>query len=503
MSFTEARLDRFSRRCEKRTDKALKRMDKYEKKISDRESAIRDSVSSATKSRKHRKSDVSDMQLSPSNLEMSANAKIDSAGNSGIRNIGSRKAGKKWFDDRNISDSVTEADSSNFGSSDSAGIGKPGIRTELARTAKENAKRETRKGLGKEPLLDSLRTTYDFADKTGMTSDPSLATRHSATMESIDRAQGQLDETVDVKEQLHRRTAEAKARAKGHPEYARTVGKMEKEEYYYTAQVNEYRKSLRDPAAAEQQLMQAARKDPRWSEYAAALPPLSRGEGAGERLQPKDMVKKMMQSQASAVDPDGSKLLADAQKQSGELLGMMSEQSTEFGNLDNAAQMPSFTPNPYKTKSFWERIDAGFNLEFDGKTYFLPSCGVAGFQLANNIDKRWSAGALINYRFGMGEDIRHIRFSSMGAGYGVFVNGKVWKGLGAQAGFERNWRTEVKTTEELQFPAAWTSAALLGLTWEYGIGKRAKGTLGVFFDALHNSHTPQTNAILWRTGWKF
>ena len=102
----------------------------------------------------------------------------------------------------------------------------------------------------------------------------------------------------------------------------------------------------------------------------------------------------------------------------------------------------------------------------------------------------------------MGE-IKNIRFSHLGAGYGVFANCKVWKGIGVQAGFERNWRTSVEVVEREGFPAAWISSALAGLIWEYGIGKIAKGTLGVFFDALHKQHSPQTNAVLWRMGWKF
>ena len=52
------------------------------------------------------------------------------------------------------------------------------------------------------------------------------------------------------------------------------------------------------------------------------------------------------------------------------------------------------------------------------------------------------------------------------------------------------------------YPASWANSALVGLTWESCVGKKAKGTIGVFFDALYQKHTPNTNAVLWRMGWK-
>jgi len=71
-----------------------------------------------------------------------------------------------------------------------------------------------------------------------------------------------------------------------------------------------------------------------------------------------------------------------------------------------------------------------------------------------------------------------------------------------QAGYERNWRAKMEMNE-IRYPAAWTSSALAGLTWEYGIGKKAKASVGVFYDFLYKQHTPETNAALWRMGWKF
>ncbi len=414
MEQTSSGLDRFSRKCDRRTLKAQRRMDRYEKKL-------------AAKS-----------------------------GDTGSISV--------------------DADRSN----------------DPVRSGNTVRSAGAEKGLGKEPMLDSLRTAYGFAGQAGIVPDGKAA----GATQSISRAQHQLNATQEVKTQLQQRKDKWKAQVKDHPEYARTVGKMEKESYYYTAQVNEYRKALRDPSVLDDKVMSALRKDPRWNEYLAALPSPQQDPA---KMQPKELVKQMMQSQAGSIDPDALALIKDAQKKGSDVLGAMS--GGEVGNIDNASQIPSFTPNPYKTKSFWDRIDVGFDLEFDNKTYFLPSCGVAGVQAAFNFSQRFSTGILGNYRFGMGE-IKHIRFSHIGYGYGAFANYRIWKGLGAQAGFERNYRVAIDTAEGQQFDSGWTSSLLAGLTWEYGIGKKAKGTVGVFYDILHNRHTPQTNALVWRMGWK-
>ncbi len=351
--------------------------------------------------------------------------------------------------------------------------------------------------LGKEPLLDSLRLAEGFRQ---YVAGANPVTRHSSPVTiSIDRAQQQLDITQRTKNELMQRKEYWKAHVQEHPEYGKWLSKMEKERYYYTAQINEYRKVLRDPATLDDKLMNVLRSDPRFSDFIATLPAKPQDPA---KMQPRQLVQQMMQSQAAAIDTDPAGLIKEARQKGSNLLGELSDKATEIGNIDNAAQVPKFKPNPYQTKSFWEHFDIGFNLQFDRRTFHLPSSGVAGLQLTFNFNERFSAGALADYRFGMG-DIKHIRFSHQGAGYGFFFNSKIWKNLGTQAGYERNWRTDTRVSETMQFAAQWTSSAMLGLTYEYSIGKKVKATVGVFYDFLYKKHVPQSNAVLWRMGWKF
>jgi hypothetical protein len=382
-----------------------------------------------------------------------------------------------------------------------------------------NQKLET--NLGKEPLLDSLRLINGFAahadipnnQESPITSEldsraqsaianqkSSIKNKKSAikNKKSINRAQMQLNATQRTKSELLARKEYWKSQIgevnqKSKIEI-RQLRRMEKERYYYTAQINEYRKPLRDPSNLDEKLMTALRNDPRFADFMATLPAKPQNPA---KMQPRQLVQQMIKSQAEAIDADPATLISDAKRRGPELLGSL----TKFGNVDNAAQIPKFTPNPYKTKSFWQRIDIGFNLQFDNRNPFMPSTVVAGAQAAFKFDPKFSMGVLANYRFGLG-DITNIQFSHAGAGYGGFANYKIWKNVGAQVGFERNWRVGNGGIGEIRYPATWTSSVLMGLTYEYGIGKKMRGTMGVFFDCRYKQHTPKTNAVLWRMGWK-
>lgn len=359
----------------------------------------------------------------------------------------------------------------------------------------DSLNQEPKNGLGKEPSLDSLLLAYDFAEYAGLAPDRLLTGKVN---ENLSRAKQQLDITQRAKSELMKCKEHWKAKALESRQYNKWLNKMEKECYYYTAQINEYRRALRDPSYLYDKLLSSLRRDPRWADFIATLPAKPQNTG---KMQPREIIQQMLQSQAASVSPDVAKLFKDVQKTGSDLLSSLSNQAASFGNMDNAAQMPGFVPNTYKTKNLWEHIDIGFNLQFDDRTMFLPSTGVAGAQVSFNFDQWFSAGVTASYRFGMG-DIKNIRLSHSGAGYGAFANYKIWNAIGVQAGYERNWRTEIEINET-HFPAAWTSSALAGLSWEYEAGKSMKGTMGVFYDFLHNKHTPTTNAVLWRMGWKF
>ncbi|MDR2886463.1 MAG: hypothetical protein LBV26_00415 [Bacteroidales bacterium] len=350
-------------------------------------------------------------------------------------------------------------------------------------------------GVVREPLLDSLRLAYGFTEYAGLTSGRQLAGK---TVESLERAQWQLNVTRHAEAGMMQRIEYWKSQAAEHPEYARWIGRMDRERYYYSARVNAFRMMLRNPDILDDRLMSALRSNPLFGDFMASLPAREQHTGS---MQPRQLVQQMMQSQASATDPDAARLIGDAQRKGEELLKGLSSHAASFGNIDNALQLPGFTPNPYRTKSLWERIDIGFNLQFDSRTEFMPSAGVAGAQVSFNFDMRFSAGLLASYRFGIG-DIKHITVSHEGAGYGGFANYTIWKSLGVQAGYERNRHVAIDVNEIL-YPASWTSSALSGLTWEYGAGRKARVTAGVFYDFLHRLHTPETNAVLWRMGWKF
>ncbi len=372
--------------------------------------------------------------------------------------------------------------------------------------------------ISNEPMMDSLQTVYKFAEANDLLpakqsinipsannpSGPSMpgmpqsqATNDASA--SIAKAKDRINLTQQTKAQMQARKEQLHEAYGDKKQYARLLEKVDKENYYYVAQINTYRKALKKPSGIEETVMALAKKDPRWSDFLATLPSKKQDP---EKMQPKQLAKQMMQSQASAVDPDAMKLITDAKEKSSGILDNM--MGSEAGSaVDNASQMPSFKPDPYKTAGLWDHFDVGFDMAFERQSYKLPSSGTVGLQLLYHITDHLGMGILGNYRYGLGENIKNIHFSSMGAGYGGFVNYMIIWGFGLQVGWERNYLFAITANDGQEVPAGWTSALLLGITKEYRIGKKMKGNVSVFYDFLHNRHEPQTNAWLWRMGWRF
>jgi len=71
-----------------------------------------------------------------------------------------------------------------------------------------------------------------------------------------------------------------------------------------------------------------------------------------------------------------------------------------------------------------------------------------------------------------------------------------WRTKRAERRFGRYEKKIQKNEGSNRYLAAWTNSALASLTYEYGVGRKALGMVGVFFDALYKQHTPESNAVL-------
>lgn len=268
-------LDRFSQRCERRTDKALRRMQRYEDKL--KEKTIE-------------------------NAEKKAKTKG-----------GIRKRNLIPFDEYGENPQKRKMDSIQMAQREEFAIREDSIRAHQPKDVNRDGinirgiESSSPQGLGKEPLLDSLQLASGFMQYAS----PSLPTTGNTVNQSIDRAKSQLDMTGRVKSELYRQRDYWKSQLKEHPEYRKYVEKLDKECYYYSAQINKYRSALRDPSVLDDHLMNVLRRDPRFSDFLATLPAKPQDPA---KMQPRQLVQQMMHSQAAAIDEDPTALIRGAKE---------------------------------------------------------------------------------------------------------------------------------------------------------------------------------------------
>lgn len=126
-----------------------------------------------------------------------------------------------------------------------------------------------------------------------------------------------------------------------------------------------------------------------------------------------------------------------------------------------------------------------------------------GLQVAYKLTPKISPGVGISYLLGLGEDWSNISFTHQGVGLRSFVDFKILQMLFIEAGYERNFKHEIKNIEQLQEEKYWQNSALLGLKIKQKVHGSSGLTMSLLYDFLHEEHTPTSPAIVYRIGYEF
>jgi len=162
--------------------------------------------------------------------------------------------------------------------------------------------------------------------------------------------------------------------------------------------------------------------------------------------------------------------------------------------------MPGFKPNADKTKSFFNKIELGFNIQSVKSNYFFPTTSDIGLSLGYRIRPNIICGLGSSYKVGWGKNFRDIRLTNEGVGLRSYAEVKLKGSFWITAGSEMNYYSSFKKIEELKDNNAWQKSLLAGLNKKYRI-KKHKGEFKLLYDFYWNRHLPQTQPIIFRTGY--
>jgi hypothetical protein len=369
------------------------------------------------------------------------------------------------------------------------------------------------------PSLDTLSTSLKFLEQ-----HPQLMAiakdgpaKLKEAMSKVNGLQSRFQQAEEIKQFIRERKQYLKEQL-GKLGLAKELKQLNRQAYYYSAQVNEYKQVLKDHKKAEQKAIGLLSKTKLFKDFLrknSQLASLFRLPGdpndpaavaslAG--LQTRAQVNGLVQQQIAAGGPNAqaqfSQNMQQAQSQLNELKNKLSKLGNSGGDLD----MPDgFKPNGQKTKSFFQRIELGANIQSQRSNGYFPVTSdialTAGYKLNDNS----MIGVGASYKMGWGENIRNIRITHQGIGLRSFIEWKLKGSFWLAGGYEMNYRSGFQRIAELRDRSAWQESGLIGLSKVVDLRSRIlkKTKVQLLWDFLSYRQVPKPAAILFRIGYSF
>jgi hypothetical protein len=291
----------------------------------------------------------------------------------------------------------------------------------------------------------------------------------------------------------------------------KNLREFKKQVYYYRAQMDEYRNMFNDPSKLERKVLEIANKVPAFKDFfnkhsdLAALfrVPSDYGSLASlQGLQSRANVQQLIQQRVAAGGPDAEQLVQQNIQQALSELTQLKEKLNQLGKGSSEADLPDFKPNNQKTKSFFQRLEFGTNLQTVKSNGFYPATTDLGLSVGYKLNDRSVLGIGGSYKFGLGS-IDHIVLTHEGIGLRSFIDWKIKGSFWISGGGEVNYRSQFEDLSIFQNYSAWQRSALLGLSKKYTLGKKWKGNVQLLYDFLHAQQVPRMQAFMLRFGYTF
>ncbi|MDX2048314.1 MAG: hypothetical protein SFU87_16105 [Chitinophagaceae bacterium] len=366
------------------------------------------------------------------------------------------------------------------------------------------------------PYLDTLTQSLAFLEKSehlfeGINANKKYVTDVIVKVKVMEK---NMEGVKKVQEFLKDRKAILKANLKNFPALSKYIKRVNKEVYYYTAQINEYKTILSDQAKIEQLVLSAIRELPAFKKLMSdnsqlsglfgmtTIPSFSSGSNAVVNgIQPRAAVQQAIQTSLGGSGSNVSQMVTQQLGQAQATVEKLRNKLNELGAMDDN-EVPDFKPKNLRTKSFWKRAEYGFDMQFSKANNLLPSSGNIAFMLGYKLSERNNIGFGIGYRSGFGKSWNNLSLTHEGISLRTYANWRIKGGIYLQGGSEWNYNSRFRRIQQLKDVSMWEHSALLGISKKYNVSKKLKGNIQVLYDFLHKQHV-NAQPVLFRIGFGF
>ena len=290
--------------------------------------------------------------------------------------------------------------------------------------------------------------------------------------------------------------------------------KISKEDYYFGEALTHYKELFSDKTKAEALVTTALAQLPAFQKFMQEHSELSSlfrlpGSSSGGNstaalagLQTRASVQSMIQQRVAAGGPSGAAQVQQNLREAQTRLTEMKDKLLKGGVIGcgGAVEMPDFKPNGQHTKSFLQRIEYGFDVQFARSNGYLPSATDIAVSIGYKLNDKSVIGVGLSYKMGIGS-IERIRLTSEGIGLRSYADWKIKGQWYATGGYEMNYQSSFKSIPALK-DAMWQRSALVGINRQYKVSKKLKGEVKMQYDFMADRQVPAGVPFVFRVGYK-
>ncbi|MBI1783275.1 MAG: hypothetical protein HYR66_18220, partial [Sphingobacteriales bacterium] len=308
------------------------------------------------------------------------------------------------------------------------------------------------------PRLDSVKTSLNFLaqykDKIRG------ADKLKAALGKANILDSKLQSAEAIRNYLKQRKEQLKE-ALGKFGFAKELKKLNKQVYYYQAQLNEYKETLKDPKKIEKKALALLTKVPAFKQFMkknSMLAGLFRmpdddpaGTAAIAGLQTRTDMQQLLSSRFGMNAPTlaqggngGSYVqqqVATAQAEINKIKNKFAQQ----GGGSSDEELPDFKPNNQKAKSFLQRLEFGSNFQTSKNNQYFPTTTDIGLSVGYKLNDRSVIGIGTSYKLGLGTGFNNIRFTGEGVGLRSYIDWKLKGSFFVSGGYEFNYRNSFRS----------------------------------------------------------
>lgn len=352
------------------------------------------------------------------------------------------------------------------------------------------------------PRLDSLRNAFQFMQKMNGANTAALTNTIGSLQSGLNLASG-VKQFLRERKQVLKKQLEQSGLGK-------ELKQLNKEVYYYQQQLDEYKALLHSPDKLVEKALVAVRDQPAFQTFMnqhsllAQMFGLPGGNNAALSLvglQTREAVQNQLGAQLGSGANTGQYMQQQVQQAQAEM-NKLKDKVNQWGGGNNDMEIPEFKPNNQKTKTFWERIEYGLNIQSQKTNLLLPVTTDFALTAGYKLNDKSTIGIGASYKMGWGKNISNIKITSQGLGLRSYIDVKLKGSIWISGGYEYNYQQEFSKLDQLKDLNAWQQSGLIGLTKKYRVGKK-NGNLQLLWDFLSYSQVPKTQALKFRIGYLF